>query len=190
MTDISRRSFFKRFATATAAALIATQVNEDILGVVSDDPERRIWIPGAKKIIDLGARPLITPAPAEIKTLSDEELAAVMRQKVDEIQGENHWQTNKYFGVGRVARTQRLAMVTSGGYGEFTIVDGRLQGGPEVEKHFRDVDVAWGRPGTARPSARRIAYSEGYHGNPVYEEVPRPPLDLKYIVLTDRNRKS
>jgi hypothetical protein len=50
---MNRRSFLKRFATATAAALATN---------VFDDPERLLWVPGQKTIVDLGATKQVLPA--------------------------------------------------------------------------------------------------------------------------------
>jgi hypothetical protein len=161
MTDISRRGFFKRLGVATAAAVIAAQVGEDVLGAI--DPERLLWVPGAKKIIDLGSQKLISPAPApEVKLLTDEDVLRDFIAKVEatphkSVDPELRSQADKILGIGRLVRTQRLAVVSSGGYGEFTFRDGKLEGGQKALDLLRKVD----KPFLA-PDRMGIRYDRSY----------------------------
>lgn len=49
---MNRRSFLRRLGVAASGAALLTV----------DDPERLLWMPGAKKIIDLGATKQVLPA--------------------------------------------------------------------------------------------------------------------------------
>lgn len=61
MIDLGRRSFFKRFAAATAGAM-ALGVSANGSGLVDlVDPERELWVPGAKTIIDLHTPTVLRP---------------------------------------------------------------------------------------------------------------------------------
>lgn len=59
--DLGRRSFFKKFAAATAGAMAlgVTAQAEGLIELV--DPEKELWVPGAKTFIDLHAPTVLRP---------------------------------------------------------------------------------------------------------------------------------
>ena len=61
MTDISRRSFFRRAAVAIAGAAAAATVPEKLVQALELDPERALWVPGQKTIFLPPAKEVIKP---------------------------------------------------------------------------------------------------------------------------------
>lgn len=162
-TVFDRRSFLKRFAAATAAAVTATAVG---VNLESEDLDRLLWTPGAKKIIDLGARPLIAPGAAEIKTLSTEELFEQAREKIlaHATDAQRYAMTHNNFPpiMGRLVRNQKLVLATANGYGEVNLINGK-PASEEDAKRLRELDKEWA-PRWPRDSGRISHRHNGSYG--------------------------
>ncbi len=88
MVDQGRRGFFKRFAAATSGAL-ALGVAAKAEGLVElVDPDKELWVPGAKTFIDLHTPKILRPdADADVfgqpKTKSAMSLAQYFNDKLN-----------------------------------------------------------------------------------------------------------
>lgn len=117
MGSIDRRGFLKRIAAATAAA-----------AVLEIDPEKLLWVPGKKTIVDLGAAKTVA-AP----TL--QEVAAVQAQvRIDPENLKFSWDEAKWAvqPLDRMYAPHRYTLTVSGEHGPETLIldsDGRPRDG-------------------------------------------------------------
>lgn len=137
---MNRRSFLTRLGVAAVGA-----------AALAVDPERLLWVPGAKTIIDFGATKQVLPATdAEViqsatqKLLARSEGAAEHRAFLrhrDQIERENHWK----------GRDVRLDIAVGGGMTSFHYSDDKLVS-LHTEEELKLLDKPlW--PGDARRSS-------------------------------------